>query len=124
MENAVSRLENCGAVRHGAEAFNYYFPQDLDEEFLIISDDLPGNLPWKYVDVKGLQDFLSERIDDGYAFPLNPKWILCDAGKWVDLYCKLLLSDKQSVSTSMNIWFPQDVRKHIDSILSRHPNGL
>ena len=28
----------CGAVRHGAECFNYYFPQEMDDEFLVIWD--------------------------------------------------------------------------------------
>jgi hypothetical protein len=46
MKSAVSRLSHSGAVRHGAECFNYYFPQDLDEEYLVIADDLPDNKPW------------------------------------------------------------------------------
>ena len=25
-----------GAVRHGAECFNFYFPQELDPEFLVV----------------------------------------------------------------------------------------
>jgi hypothetical protein len=46
MKSAVSRLRLTGAVRHGAECFNYYFPQDLDDEYLVIANDLPGNKPW------------------------------------------------------------------------------
>ena len=46
MKSAVSCLSHSGAVRHGSECFNYYFPQDLDEEFLVIANDLPGNKPW------------------------------------------------------------------------------
>ena len=34
MKFAVQRLEDSGAVRHGAECFNFYFPQELDDEFL------------------------------------------------------------------------------------------
>ena len=26
----------AGAVRHGAECFNFYFPQELDREYLVI----------------------------------------------------------------------------------------
>jgi len=46
MKNAVSCLSHSGAVRHGAECFNYYFPQDLDDEFLVVADGLPNNQPW------------------------------------------------------------------------------
>jgi hypothetical protein len=41
MEHAVvGRLMGYGVVRHGAECFNYYFPQEIDDEFLVISDRL------------------------------------------------------------------------------------
>lgn len=46
MKSAVSHLKDTGAVRHGAECFNYYFPQDLDDEYLVIADGLPNNMPW------------------------------------------------------------------------------
>ena len=39
-----------------------------------------GAAPFQYLDLPGLQNFLRARIDDGYAFPLNPKWLLCDSG--------------------------------------------
>ena len=32
MECAVAHLSTTGAVRHGPECFNYYFPQELDNE--------------------------------------------------------------------------------------------
>ena len=35
-------IEACaqlnGAVRHAAESFNYYWPQDLDDEYLVVWD--------------------------------------------------------------------------------------
>merc|ERR1719486_1040236 len=31
----------CGAVRHGAECFNFYFPQEADSEYLVIWDGFP-----------------------------------------------------------------------------------
>merc|ERR1719409_1414017 len=36
MEKAVKKLNLSGAVRHGAECFNFYFPQELDQQFLIV----------------------------------------------------------------------------------------
>lgn len=38
IDKVVGATASCGAVRHGAECFNFYFPQDLDEEFLIVWD--------------------------------------------------------------------------------------
>ena len=48
------------------------------DHFLVISDELEGPSPWKYVNVEELQEFLCRKIDDGFCFPLNPKWILAD----------------------------------------------
>jgi hypothetical protein len=76
VEKAVSFLQDSGAVRHGAECFNFYFPQELDDEFLIVFDSFPEK--WRYVSTSELQDFLLQRIQEGYTFPLNPKWVLCD----------------------------------------------
>ncbi len=33
------------STRHGPECFNYGFPQELDGQFLIISDELDGHVP-------------------------------------------------------------------------------
>lgn len=125
MECAVARLSLCGAVRHGAECFNYFFPQELDEEFLVVSDTLPGNISWKYVNVTELQKFLGDKIDEGFTFPLNPKWVLCDEG-WKKLYDRLLASDKPNVQDSLNIWFPPQlgIRDRIESIHVQHPRGF
>ena len=78
------------------------------------------NQQWKYVDIKELKEILSEKIDDGFAFPLNPKWILCDEG-WKDLYDKLLASEAPRVQDAMDIWYPADVRERIAAISSKHP---
>ena len=128
VQNATERLAMTGAVRHGSECFNYYFPQQLDEEFLVIFDG-PGRdneaLKWKYVDVDGLQQILSDKIDEGYSFPLNPKWILCDQG-WYHLYEKLLASKRRNVQESLNIWFPPEsgIREQIERIHTNHPDGF
>jgi hypothetical protein len=126
MRNAVERLTADGSVRHGAESFNYYFPQELDGEYLVISDRLVGgNVPWRYMDEEGLRKFLSDQIDQGYTFPLNPKWILCDPG-WKSLYDQLLNSDRHDIVNSMKIWFPPDsgIREAIKEICAKHPDGF
>jgi hypothetical protein len=88
MKRAVQRLKFCGGVRHGAECFNFWFPQELDEEFLIVWEGFQSygsRVPWQYVKREGLRSFLLARIADGFAFPLNPKWVLCDEG-WLDIF--------------------------------------
>merc|ERR1711935_322075 len=125
MKEAIHRLEGEGSVRHSAECFNFYFPQELDAEFLIISDDLPGTtLPWKYVDPKGLQDILRAKIDQGYAFPLNPKWVLCDGG-WKSVYDLLMKSQKANVQDALATWNPPEsgIREKIETIYKRFPSG-
>ena len=92
MQHAVERLkETSGAVRHGSESFNFGFPQEMEEEFLVIDGDgglEDSSVGWKKMNVSQLQDYLRKKIDNGYTFPLNPKWILCDSG-WKQLYEKL-----------------------------------
>ena len=125
MECAVSRLQETGAVRHGAECFNYFFPQELDDEFLVICDTLPGGLPWKYVGVEELQKILIHKINDGHSFPLNPKWILCDPG-WKKVYDALMASDRRNVQESLNVWFPPEsgIREEIERVHAKHPRGF
>jgi len=124
-EKVVRSLHLNGGVRHGAESFNFYFPQELDSEFLIISDALPGRVPWCYVGVDDLQKFLLQRAEDGFAFPLNPKWILCDE-KWKEIYDRLLHCQRPDVQEAMNIWYPEDsgIRGDIERIAKRFPDGF
>jgi hypothetical protein len=125
MRNAIERLIADGSVRHGAESFNYYFPQELDEEYLVISDQLEGKVPWRYMKEEALRRFLSEQIQQGYTFPLNPKWILCDPG-WKVLYDQLLSSERDDIVNSMKIWFPPDtgIREVLAKISAKHATGF
>jgi len=126
MKHAIHRLEKEGAVRHGAECFNYYFPQELDDEFLVISDTLEGHsLPWKYVDQQGLQEILKKKIDRGYTFPINSKWILCDPG-WKDVFDQLKASKAPYVQDSLKVWYPpkSGMMEKIEEIHKRFPNGF
>jgi hypothetical protein len=76
-----------------------------------------GNVPWKYVNVDQLLDFLVEKIEEGFCCPLNPKWVLMDYG-WMNLYRKLLGSPHEHVQRAMNNWFPPEtgIREDIDRI--------
>jgi len=127
MEGAANRFryyDKNGAVRHGAECFNYVFPQELDEWFLVISDTLPGNVPWVYVGVEELKNMLLEKIDEDFCFPINPKWILADSG-WKKLWDKMLASTCENTVISMETWYPKEsgIRELIEDVHSECPNG-
>ena len=58
IRSLTKRLSCNGAVRHGSESFNYYIPQELDEEFLVVfngENSDHANLKWAYVNVAGLK---------------------------------------------------------------------
>ncbi|KAL3821634.1 hypothetical protein ACHAXA_006054 [Cyclostephanos tholiformis] len=127
MKHAVQRLEEFGAVRHGAECFNFYFPQELDEEFLVVRGT-GSNLPipkYKYMKLNELQYFLSGCIDLGFTFPLNPKWVLCDSG-WKALWDKLTSSNHPNVQLSINAWYPpgSGLKECIENIHQHYPEGF
>jgi len=90
----------------------------------LISDTLKP-VPWKYVNVKDLQAILSDKIAEGFVFPLNPKWILCDPG-WKKVYDELMASDALYADLSKDVWFPphNGIRERIEDIHKRHPNGF
>lgn len=79
IEAVVAQTSPCGAVRHGAECQNLFFPQDLDDQYLIIYHPFPGK-PWKYATEPELREFLLERASEGFTFPLNPVWPVRDDG--------------------------------------------
>jgi len=143
-----------GAIRHGPECFNYKIPQDLDDEYLIISekqignrqsdhgggdnddDSLDSNHFYQKVNRDELIDFFRLKIQEGYTFPLHPKWILFDGNgefdngtkpnKWKELYDLLLNSKNENTIDSMNVWFPPDsgVREDIERIHKKYPHGF
>ena len=120
MAEAIRWTKDVGAVRHGAEAFNFRFPQDLDTEYFVTWDGFPG-LKWRYLSEPALRDFLIARIEDGFAFPLNPKWVLCDPG-WSRVWRALCDADGGS---RIEPWFPSasGVRALIESVLHAYPSG-
>ena len=78
------------------------------------------------MDPEELQDFLLTQVDDGFTFPLNPKWVLCDPG-WKRIYDKLLKCDNnEDVRNSMDIWFPKEsgIRERIEELSEKHPYGF
>jgi hypothetical protein len=125
MEKAALRLvKDTGAVRHGSECFNYGFPQEIDETFLLVSDTLE-NVPWRYLNVTELQGLLLTKIHEGFVFPLNPKWILCDPG-WKNVYDHLMKSEALYADSCRDVWYPPGlgIRKRIQKICDKYPDGF
>ncbi|CAK9077464.1 unnamed protein product, partial [Durusdinium trenchii] len=118
----VAATNLLGAVRHGAECFNFYFPQDLDEEFLVVSSTF-GAQPWRYMKEPELREFLMDSISQGYSFPLNPKWIICDAG-WREVFEKL--RENEESRKHLACWFPPDsgLIETIDELCQKFPDGF
>ena len=137
MASMVDATSHCGAVRHGPECFNYYFPQELDSSFLIVWHGftrLPTpfqrqwqsskpSAPWRYVTRDGLREFLLERICDGYTFPLNPKWVLCDPG-WHEVFARLCSAPH--AQAQLDTWLPPSsgLRERLTQLTRAHPNGF
>merc|ERR1719161_2578889 len=104
VHEVVEATLSCGAIRHGAECFNFYFPQELDEEYLVVWDKFP-DLPWAYKDESGLRQFLRERVEEGYCFPLNPVWPIRDKG-WYNIV-DAFKRDQETMETMQAWWVPK-----------------
>lgn len=107
----VQRTKDSGAVRHGAECFNLYFPQELDTDYLIVWEGFESR--WEYLEEADMREFLKDRVSEGFSFPLNPVWPIRDAG-WFDLYNAL----KKKRASTFDCWYPagSGIRELIDSI--------
>jgi len=117
--NATNRT---GAVRHGSECFNFFFPQELDEEFLVIWEGFPDK-PWDYKSEEDLRTFLRERIQQGYAFPINPVWPVRDAG-WYEVFQDL--RNCEAARGPLNSWFPAEsgLLQKIEELHAEFPGGF
>jgi hypothetical protein len=124
----IEATAECGAVRHGAECFNFYFPQELDTEYLVVWEGFPDK-PWQYEDEPGLREFLLERIAEGYSFPLNPVWPVRDDG-WYEVFERLRKKSQEDRGTytdsTFYSWFPSSsgLLEKIQAIHQSFPKGF
>lgn len=122
IEYAVHNLVDMsnGPVRHGPECFNYYFPQPIDNYFLVISAEHFGkDVPYKYMNEEELRQFLLAQVKLGYTFPLNPSWILTLNG-WRGVWRALCLSNHPNVQQSLNSWYPEEIRDLLDKLCRKY----
>jgi len=110
-EDVCETTLDSGAVRHGAECFNFYFPQELDNNYLVLAK---GIEPWAYMNEAELREFLLARIQQGYTFPLNPVWPVRDEG-WYNVYTELKCHGQI---------FPLHIDQKIEAIHKEFPDGF
>ena len=68
----AAEITHCsGAVRHAAECFNFYFPQPLDEQYLVLWSGFAPQA-WAYLDEPALRAFLVDRVADGFRRARRP----------------------------------------------------
>lgn len=120
--DVVTETAPCGAIRHGAECCNFYFPQELDDEFLIVWKELPDK-PWGYFTEAGVREFLLERVKDGWCFPLNPVWPVRDKG-WFEVF--EALQNSETAKPCLAAWLPDEagIIPKIIELHAKHPEGF
>lgn len=120
--DVVSETAPCGAVRHGAECCNFGFPQELDDQYLIVWQEFPEK-PWQYATEEGLRKFLLERVTDGYAFPINPVWPIRDPG-WYEVMAAMKAS--KPAKGACQSWYPPEsgVLEKIEKVRKAYPGGF
>eukprot|EP00929_Paragymnodinium_shiwhaense_P023221 TRINITY_DN14595_c2_g3_i2.p1 TRINITY_DN14595_c2_g3~~TRINITY_DN14595_c2_g3_i2.p1 ORF type:complete len:327 (-),score=64.84 TRINITY_DN14595_c2_g3_i2:167-1147(-) len=121
ISRVVKATQVCGAVRHGAECFNFYFPQELDDEFLVVWNEFKEK-PWAYFTESALREFLIERITkDGFACPINAVWAVRDRGWHKVLEALRNSAEGQKVFPS---WYLPHMKIHerIDELRERFPD--
>lgn len=120
IHGVVQATKGCGAVRHGPECFNLGFPQELDDQFLVVWQDFPER-PWAYYTEPELRAFLLDRVKDGYTFPINPLWPVRDPG-WM----AVLIAIKKSAEGKkvMGSWFCPSLKilDKMDALHAKYPN--
>ena len=134
ISDVVDATASCGAVRHGAECFNFWFPQELDKDYLIVWDGFaeagwtpmtgqPGKVPWQAAKEPELRQFLLERAREGYSFPLNPIWPIRDGGWYAVLQA---LQKHGEGRENLDKWLPPEsgLLKKIEALHQAYPNGF
>lgn len=120
VSSIVDATKDMGAIRHGAECFNFMFPQELDAEYLVVWEGFPDK-PWAYKNEAELREFMKTMVVEGYVFPINPVWAVRDPG-WYEIYTLL----KENHSREMAAWMPpaSGIADKIEAIRVRHPDGF
>jgi hypothetical protein len=117
---AIEATVETGAIRHGAECFNYLFPQELDDEYLVVWEGFDGKA-WEYLEEDELREFLIERAGTGFIFPLNPVWIVRDL-YWYDVYQAMNRTEEGKAFLRHYLSESLGMFEQIEAIHSRYPD--
>jgi hypothetical protein len=123
IEDVVDATRETGAIRHGAECFNYLFPQELDDTYLVVWHGFDDKT-WEYLDEDELRDFMCERAVEGFVFPLNPIWLVRDLD-WYEVY--EAMSNTDAGKDFLAHYFNNgsiDVRAKLQAMHEAHPDGF
>jgi len=122
VEAAVNATMDLGAVRHGAECFNYYTPQELDDGYLVIWEGFDDK-PWTHLREGDLRDWLLERVKEGFSFPLNPVWPVRDDG-WFAVWEALWR--QSNIQDTCQAWYPPEsgIKEKVEAIHRQFPQGF
>jgi len=125
ISEVIDATIETGAIRHGAECFNYVFPQELDDAYLVVWHDFEDGKAWEYLDEDELRDFLIDRAKEGYIFPLNPVWLIRDLDWWC-VYEALISSDEGQ--SFINHYFKNtehsNVPERLQQLHDEYPDGF
>lgn len=105
----IKATKYMGAVRHGPECFNFVFPQPIDEEFLVFSQEF-ARVPYKHMKKVELVRFLEDKANAGFTCPLHPIWPVRDPA-FAAVYTVL------AESRRLEPWFTPDMHEKISSLL-------
>jgi len=130
--DVVNATSLCGAVRHGAECFNFWFPQELDKDYLIVWDGFgeagwtptsAGKLPWQSAKEPELRQFLLDRAREGFSFPINPVWPARNPG-WYEVL--QALQKHPDTRENLERWYPAEagVIQKIEKLHAAYPQGF
>lgn len=66
-EDVIEQTIDVGAIRHGAECCNFGFPQELDDQYLVVWHGYHEEFrkPWHYLTEPDLRGYLIERVKEG-----------------------------------------------------------
>jgi len=123
IQRIVDATKETGAVRHGAECFNFLFPQELeDDSYLVIWEGL-GHGHWEYMAQDELRSFLLARAREGFSFPLNPVWLVRDSG-WYEIFTEL--QAHESTARALAAWYPpgSNLTEKVQELHDKHPRGF
>jgi len=123
IKEVIQATTSTGAIRHGAECFNYFFPQELDEEYLVVWSGFAEDKPWEYMDEDAVREWLIDRVGEGFVFPMNPVWIVRDIG-WEEVFRAMQDTEEGRKALAANFPPESKLKEKVEHLLELYPEGF